>query len=214
MSSHNPERVHPRRAAACAAVAMLFPLACAAVLRPWGRTAAAPEGMNEEVCQLNQRALERARDELRRDPNNHRLSVRLIQTHLARVYLGATAAYERQHQPRPDGEMPPNEEYLAWRRNYLRADPEHAARDALCAVRSALRRHPPDRERGQLLSVLASVLCCLGRHREEVAALRQLADVLPDPTSLAGRLARAYAEAGQFHRAEAIRRADDRPARW
>jgi hypothetical protein len=202
-------RAPGRRKAGYIAVALLLPLAYGVAVI-YGRAGSRARDGSRDL--LWQPAVDRLTTELRQVPAIASQAVRLAHLHFIRVNLLATAAYERQYRGTSYWQLDQGQ-YAAWRRHYLQTDPEHAVSGALSAARLALQQDPPARERLDLLLMMATTLCSLGRHREEVAVLRQAARVARDPADVAGRLAQAYAESGQFRKAQAILGDADRHAR-
>jgi hypothetical protein len=157
---------------------------------------------------LYQRTLGRITAQINQVPPDPRRSVRLAPLYLARARLLATIAYERQHRIALRGPVEPGgdvREYADWCSRYLAADPAHAVTDTLRVTRLALRQSASRSKRHDLLVILATTLCYLGHHHEELAALRQAKPLAPDPSNFDGRLIHAYAEVGQLRQAQAAR---------
>jgi hypothetical protein len=204
-------RARSLRRAGYAAVPLLLCAAYSTAKYPATVDADAATRMGDALRALNQRALDRARAELHLAPGDPRRSIRLAQTELGRACLLAATAYEQRHPSDIARQMLPNQEYVDWRRRYLSTDPEHALTDAVKVARCALTRNPPARDREALLSLQAHALCFLGRHREEIAALRQAARLDPDPAFFTGRLVQAYGEVRHFRQAAALLDASGQP---
>jgi hypothetical protein len=133
----------------------------------------------------------------------------LAPLYLARATLLATVAYEQQH-PDPGQQARPGEgdsdEYSVWCRRYLATDPEHAVTAALHVARLALQQAPARSKQSELRVIEATALCYLGRHQEEVAALRQAKRFATNPSAVVAHLIRAYGEAGQLPQEQAALR--------
>jgi hypothetical protein len=155
---------------------------------------------------VNQRALDCITARLNHAPVDPCQSARLAPLYLSRARLLAMIAYEQQHRDpgKPAGRREEDvNEYSVWCRRYVATDPQHNLADSLRVAHLALQHRMTRRERYFLLLDVATTLCYLGRHHEEVSALHQAKSLAPNPGSVVWRLVQAYAEAGQLRQAQA-----------
>jgi hypothetical protein len=194
-----PSTAAAGRVAIYAAIALVLSAICGArVAQQCMRTAA-----QDDSSALYQRAMDHITIQLDRARRDPRQSVQLAHLYLARARLMAASAYEVQHHSDPDGQTEPNDEaalreYTLWCRRYLAADPGHGVSDTVRTARLALRRGLPPWNRRCLLITEATALCYLGRHQEEVAALRQVPAPVRNSEDFRRRLSHARAEAGRL----------------
>lgn len=183
----------------------------AAVLVLWGtiasgrRTASSGNSVSAALARCD-RLLAEARTQIARRPDDASVYLRVASLEMRRSDLLALTTYERQTpggRERSDDRL---SEYVAWRRQLLRTDPDGTLKRVTQAARVALRGRLDLPSRREALLLLADARARLGDHHGEAAALEQAARQEPDQPRLWLRLAEAYGRARRFAQAEAARR--------
>jgi hypothetical protein len=164
-----------------------------------------PQGMADSTYAAALRHCERrlvlVRERALRRPGDGITQLRLAGMEMNYVGVLAIVAYEATlSSGDPDDRQ---DEYLAWRADFLRRDPQRGLSRTTEAARAALRAPLDPESQRQALLLLAAARRGLADYHGEAAALAELARRDPDQADSWLRLAEAYGRARRFARAEA-----------